>query len=419
MSGPDGAAAPPRVAVRALVATGYFFSVMVGYYVLKPVRDSFFLGELGYEHLPTGDLVVLLVTGLAAQVWGRVAGRVERGRLVLGAHLCFALSLLGFWVLLGPLGAGPELRRDMAWVYYCWVSVYAVFAVSLFWSLTHSVFEPGEGGAWYGVIGSGGTVGALVGGLVTRGAAQRLGTENLLLLGLLALVPAYGLARSLARIPSRGRAQDPADGARGALGTVTADCYLLVHALLVTVAVFAAHLDDYRLKELVQAAHPDQDSRTAFMGSVYSTTNAVGLVLSLLVAGFLQTRFGPLPGLASYPLCMAAVGILLLGAPGIGLAFWAMVALQSTAYSIFQSSREMLFLTEPVATRFLAKGAIGTVFFRAGGGLAALLALALGRAPGNGATSAITVPLAAALLGAGIWLDREYHARCRARAAPP
>jgi AAA family ATP:ADP antiporter len=397
--------------LRVATATAYFFFVMVGYYVLKPVRDSFFLGELGYERLPAGDLVVLAVTAAAGQVYAGVAGRVERGRLVLVANACFAACLLGFWLLLGPGGAGNELRRRMAWVYYCWVSVYAVFAVSLFWSLTHSVFGPGEGGAWYGVIGSGGTVGALVGGLVTSGLSERLGTENMLLLGLVALLPAVLLGMALARMPPRGAAPDPGLPAKGALETVVGDRYLLAHALLVTVAVFVAHLDDYRLKQIVQAAHPGLDARTAFMGSVYSTTNAVGLALSLLVAGFLQTRFGPLPGLASYPLCIVAVGLLMLRDPAIGTAFWSMVALQSTAYSIFQSSREMLFLTEPVATKFVAKGLIGTLFFRAGGGLAALLALALGGAPGNLPTSILTVGLALGLLAAGFGLDREYRRR--------
>ena len=117
-------------------------------------------------------------------------------RLLHFANLFFLVCIAGFWITLSQFGT-PEVRSSFAWVYYCWVSIFAVFAVTLFWSVVHTIFTSADGSKCYGIIGSGGTLGALSGAWLTKQLAVRMGTENLLLLAAVILAPCLILSHYL------------------------------------------------------------------------------------------------------------------------------------------------------------------------------------------------------------------------------
>lgn len=423
---------------KALLAWGYFLTVMASYYVLKPVRESLFLHAHGFKGLPLVHMLVMGVTLVASLAYGELARRVDRKELVRRVNLTFLALALGFWLVLGPGGAGPELRRVLAWLFYCWVSVFSVFSTTLMWSLTHALFTPREGTKWYGMIGTGGTIGALTGGYLTRALAERLGTVNLLLLAGAMLLPLVGIGTMLAspeavadRRSKEREAEVPrpvgkkgaeagaeeVSGEPGRLPSLTSlmsrSPYLMGIATLIFLAVLAAVFDDYRFKQVLAQDLPDIDKRTAFLGSVYFTTNAVGLFTGLVLTAPLQRRFGPLPGLLIYPALILWGGVTLLGDPNLDVLFW-VIALQSAmAYSIFQTSRELLFLPTSRGAKFVAKGFITTFVFRAGTGIGALGIYLAWPADGLRTASYATIPLALTIMGVAVLLSREYRRRTR------
>jgi AAA family ATP:ADP antiporter len=350
----------------------------------------------------------------------------------------FLVLALGFWVVLGPCDAGPETRQVLAWLFYCWVSVFSVFSTTLMWSLTHALFTPREGTRWYGMIGTGGTIGALTGGYLTRGLAERVGTVNLLLIAAGLLVPLLVIGTRLASPEVVGRDEPPAGAgsteeapAKGKADTgaeevsaeerrlpslaslMSRSPYLMGIASLIFVAVLAAVFDDYRFKQVLAMDLPDIDKRTAFLGSVYFTMNAVGLFTGLVLTAPLQRRFGPLPGLLVYPALILWGGVTLLGDPSLDVLYW-VIALQSAmAYSIFQTSRELLFLPTSQGAKFVAKGFITTFVFRAGTGIGALAIYLAWPEDGLRTASYVTIPLALTIMGIGVLLSREYARRTR------
>lgn len=407
---------------KVVLGFAYIFLVMTGYYILKPVRESFFLGEQGYNRLPIAHLLVLAATFVSVIVYTRATRRLGPSKLVTATNLFFITCVVGFWIFLTQVdvstGWQAALRSKMAWVYYCWVSVFAVFAMTLFWSVTHSIFTAEEGSACYGVIGSGATIGAITGGFVTKTWANEIGTENLLLVAAGTLLPCLILGSCLARMAERNadstdEPREPlANSKRSVIDIFRNSPYLCVMGLIVMLTVVITVFDEYRYNQLISLEFTGRnDARTAFYGHVYFVANMIGLLFSLVITGIVQSIWGPRPGMLLFALLVIVSAIAFLLSPTIDTVFYSVVAMQSVGYSIYQWSRELLYTQTSREEKFIAKGFIDTFMFRVGAGMASLgllAAAAVGEhedgllAKATTQLSYVTIPLGL-LLGAMAW----------------
>src|SRR5437763_13377323 len=178
---------------RALPATGrersaalwsfaYFFTLLAGYYVLRPLRDQMGIAG-GIKALPwvfTATFATLLV---AQPLYGALVARVPRVRFVPVVYHFFVANLALFWLLLTAGIATVTVAR----VFFVWVSVFNLFAVAVFWSFMADLFNAEQAKRLFGFIGAGGTAGALLGPVLTIALSGPLGPSNLLLVALVLL----------------------------------------------------------------------------------------------------------------------------------------------------------------------------------------------------------------------------------------
>ena len=122
----------------------------------------------------------------------------------------FIITLLVFWAVFSA-----STERPGPWAasfFFVWASVYNLFIVSLFWSLTSELYATGQAKRLYGFIAAGGTAGALFGPLLTRFLVTFIPPNDLLLVsaGLLALAlfGAFDVRRAFAALPQAGDRQD-------------------------------------------------------------------------------------------------------------------------------------------------------------------------------------------------------------------
>ena len=162
---------------------------MASYYTLKPVREAFFLDSEGVGNFPKVHILLVFVTYAAAQFYDSLARVYRGGWLAARTVPVFAILIVLFWAVLRGSVPGSTTFRVLVWTYYLGVSLYCVFVVAFFWSLTHSVFTPEDGKRNYGVIGLGGILGGAAGGLLTKGLVPLLGSTNMLLVSALLLLP--------------------------------------------------------------------------------------------------------------------------------------------------------------------------------------------------------------------------------------
>src|ERR1700752_303572 len=171
---------------------GYFFCLLAGYYVLRPLRDEMGIAG-GVRNMPWLFTATFFVMLAAVPGFRAVGARLPRRVFIPLVYHFFVANIAIFWVLL-TLDIGT---LHVARVFFVWISVFNLFAVSVFWSFMADLFAPAQGKRLFGFIAAGGSAGALLGPAVTAGFAVPLGPVNLLIVAALLLEAAVLCAHRL------------------------------------------------------------------------------------------------------------------------------------------------------------------------------------------------------------------------------
>src|SRR6478736_294374 len=195
--------ATPQERAAALWSFAYFFALLAGYYVLRPLRDQMGIAG-GVKNLPWLFTATFLTLLVAQPLYGALVARLPRARFIPIVYHFFVVNLLVFWALL----TFDIETAVVARVFFVWVSVFNLFAVAVFWSFMADLFTAEQGKRLFGFIGAGGTAGALLGPAITIGLSVPLGPANLLIVAIvfleLAVFCVHQLERSAnTRQPSR------------------------------------------------------------------------------------------------------------------------------------------------------------------------------------------------------------------------
>ena len=342
----------------------YFFLLLSSYYVLRPVRDALAveLGAQALQRLFTATLVAMLVL---VPVFGWLASRLPRARLLPAVYAFFAVNLLAF-----------TLELD-ARLFFVWLSVFNLFVVSVFWSFMSDIFDTRQAARLYGTIAAGGSCGAIAGPLIAALVPQ---SKVLLVVSALLLAGTVLCIRVLARWAGKHpRGSEPPPeaplggsilaGARAALTSpfLLAICgYLLCYTALSTALYF-------QQVEIVRDAVPDPGARTRLFASVDLLVNGLTLAIQVLAFSRLAALLGPTGMLAAVP-ALSVAGFAWLGAtPTLGALIAFGVVRRVGEFAISKPARETLFTIVPREERYKAKNFIDTVVYRGGDAFAGWL----------------------------------------------
>src|SRR5580692_11049586 len=184
-----------------------FTLLLASYYILRPVRDALAatLGADSIKYLSSAVFVVML---LIVPVFGWLVARVPRPRLVPGLYAFFIVNLGVFAFAFGRYGDAGAQGARWARAFYVWVTVFNLFAVSVFWSRMAEVWSEPQGRRYFGVVSAGGSLGGLIGPLLARTLAANVAISGLVwisaallsgaLIGLCLLTrPSAGIAPAL------------------------------------------------------------------------------------------------------------------------------------------------------------------------------------------------------------------------------
>jgi len=399
----------------------YFFCLLCSYYILRPVRDEMGVrsGVDEMQWLFTATFVAMLA---AVPLFAALAMRFRRTRLIPIVYGFFIACIAGF---------GLWLRADIAMVwaaraFFVWLSVFNLFVVSVFWSFMADLFDEGAAARLFGAISAGGSLGAILGPAITGVLAQHLDPGDLLPIaaGVLALTLPCMLAlnrwsyRRNDGAPQAAPREAPIGGTvlEGVVAVARSRyligicVFMVVYGTMGTFAYFAQ-------AQIVEAAFADSGDRTSVFATIDFATNAVTIVLQLLVTAHLVTRLGIARTLAVVPLITAAGFVALAAAPVLVVLASFQALRRAGGYGIAKPGREMLFTLVPRMEKYKAKNFIDTVVRRGGEAVAGWVYKGLSVA-GLGITGiALTaVPLALLWAWVGYRLGARHSERAEARA---
>ncbi|MFK7733404.1 MAG: NTP/NDP exchange transporter, partial [Pseudomonadales bacterium] len=181
--------------LKATVCSFLFvFILMAAYYVLRPVRDAMASDWTDAEVSWLWTINFFISTAIVA-LYGLLVSRVRFSRLVPTVYLGFAASFVAFYVLVSN-AAGELVDKS----FYVWVSVFALFHVSVFWSFMADTFNKKQAGRLFGSIGAGASLGAIAGPAFTALFANNLGIQSLMLIAATMLLLPIPLIVALQRL---------------------------------------------------------------------------------------------------------------------------------------------------------------------------------------------------------------------------
>lgn len=341
----------------------YFFLLLASYYLLRPVRDSLAI-ETGAERLRWLLTLTFLAMLVLVPVFGWLAARYPRRTLLPVVYGFFALNLVAFVFYVD------------ASIFFVWLSVFNLFAVSVFWSFMADVFDTPQAARLYGVIAAGGSCGAIAGPVTVSLLSTRTPTYTFLLLAAFLLVLMILCIRRLARWadahPRQGepRPEEPLGGSilAGARAALTSPFLLAICGYLFCYTALSTALY-FQQVEILREAIPDRAERLRFLSSVDLAVNSLTLIVQVLAFSRLAAALGPLWMLAAMPLVSVA-GFLWLGAaPTLGALVVFGVTRRAGEFAISKPAREALFTAVPREARYKAKNFIDTVVYRGGDAL--------------------------------------------------
>lgn len=417
--------------IRALwLSFFFFFVVLAAYYVIRPIRDN--IGASNFENLWWMFSVVLLAMMFANALFSTVVARMSRRRFIPIAYRFFIANLIIFFVLMrfAPPGKQP-------WVdgcFFVWVSVFNLFATAVFWAFMTDLFTTEQGKRLFGFIAVGGSLGGILGPIITASLVHRVSTGVLLLIcaAMLELAaqcvrffPAE-FRRSDAKSPDRpgdsaGTAEKPIGG--GIWEGVTHICrspYLFGLFLFILLYTLTSTWAYFQQAELTKAGFVDRAARTAFFAKLDLSVNTLTLLLQIFLTGRLMKFLGVTVTLLFMPVLslfgFAAMGLM----PVLTVLAVFQVARRASNFAFMRPAREVLFTVLRREDKYKAKSFIDTFGYRCGDSLGAwsyggLQALGLGLS----AISYIAVPLVAGWCALGVWLGRKQAALARTRESHP
>jgi AAA family ATP:ADP antiporter len=422
--------AKPEELAAALWAFVYFFALLAGYYVLRPIRDEISM-EVGARALQGLFSAVFFTMLAVVPLFGWLTRRFARRQLLPSLYAFFALDLLAFFLVMRADGAQSALWGR---VFYVWVSVFNLFVISVFWSFMADIFDTEQARRLYGFISAGGTAGALVGPIITSQLVGTLGAKRLmlvsaafLLLAILAIRRLGGWAQRRARatVVEAPAPAPPLDAAAvqppvvgsvwSGLGDVIRSRYLLaICAFLLAYALLSTFLY-FQTAELLPQRMASAAARTQLLARIDLAVNVLALLLQLLAFRPLIQRVDTAFVLALLPL-VSLVGFALFALhPLVSVLLVFGLTRRAGEYALSKPARETLFNVLPLEQKYRAKNVIDTLVHRTGDTASAWIFTGLrGLGLRSVQISWLSVPIAGAWLAVAVWLGRQAERRRRA-----
>ncbi len=367
----------PAEALTAVVMSLTVFLLLTAYYLLKTAREPLILLHGGAEvksYAAAGQAVLLL--GFV-QLYGWVARKVGRMRLLLGVYLFFATNLLLFAAL-------ARSAVPVAVPFYLWVGVYNYTSIAQFWGYASDVYSPEQGKRLFAVIGIGSSLGAVAGAHLAK-LVVPFGPQAMMLGAAILLCVCSGL---LIWVNSRVEAPAAAEAKKedaeplsheSAFSLLARDRYLILIAVLTLLINWCNSTGEYILDRTLLAAVAGKGQHTdamvfigQFKADYFEWVNILGVLLQLFAVSRILDKLGVRAALFFLPIVAFGGYAVMLVAPVLSLIRLAKVAENSLDYSVQNTARQALYLVATRVEKYVGKIAVDSFFVRFGDVLSAV-----------------------------------------------
>ena len=329
-----------------------YFMVLFNYSMVRAASTTLFFEAFGAKSSPAAIFWSVIFLSVSIFTCNLLQKKNTVQKVFLWTSAFSAALFLGS--SLGFLSGVKEL----AYLTFIWKEIYIVIQVHLLLAYANVYFSREDFKMLVGPVGAAGSVGGILGGLLTSALSAKFGALSVLWVGILfVLLPAafFLLTKSVLKKEEEKRVSPLAS-----LGEGHVKNYVFCIATIVALSQFMINILDFKFNLAFEAAIPDTASRTAYLGSIYSWTNFVTFGLQVVMLPFLLPRVSERNYHLFIPLSyLVSVGLLFVNG-GAGASAGVLIALvytyvKASDYSLFSAGKEILYQPLQNAQKYGAK----------------------------------------------------------------
>jgi hypothetical protein len=373
----------------------------------KATRDALFLSNFPVTVLPIVSGLTAGCSLLGVLVFSRGMARSSPPVMMRWGLAANAILLVAAWSL--ALAAPPLAAVAV----YLQTGIFGATLISGFWSVVNERFDPHTARRVVGRIGTGASLGGVLGGVLTWRAAALIGVPNMLLamaaLTLACLAVLETVHRTAESPPSPATAPSVTPpGATDAFHLIRAQPYLRNVALLIALCALTEAVLDFLLSAAATTRFTSGGALISFFALYHTTVGLLALGVQTAVARHSLERLGLGGTLGVQPAVVALGGLAAALMPG----FWLRVGLRGAQgvlrNSLFRSAYELLFTPLPPHEKRPTKALLDVGADRLGTIAGSVVVMAILLMPAGAATRALLL-LASGLAALTLLLARRLQ----------
>lgn len=349
------------------------FLLLVGYYILKTLREPLVLVSGGAELKAYAAAAQAFTLMGFVPLYSWAAARVSRLKLVVGLVAVFLLNLQLFAA--GVVGGAPYI----GFVFFVWVGIFSLASIAQFWSYANDLYTRESGERIFPLIAIGATAGSPVGAKLAQTLFDGGATPATLLQLASAILLVHGALYWVIDRRVGDRAAQPVGtvAARGPGGfrLLAGNPYLRWVAVILLLLNLVNTTGEYILGRVVveaadKAAAAGGVSSSAYIGAFYGEyffwVNIIAVALQVFLVSRIVRHAGTAGAVLMLPMVSLGAYAFIGAGAGFALMRWLKTAENATDYSVMNTGRQLLWLPTTREEKYQAKQAVDTFVVRSG-----------------------------------------------------
>lgn len=351
----------PSFKKNLFVFLSAYFLVLFNYPLIRASSTALFFDAYGAKSSPVAMFFSVFFLAISIMV----CNRIQTGSIVQKVFLYVSLFSSCAFVL-GSFGS--------AYISFVWKEIYIVLQVHLLLAYANTYFSKEDFKLLLGPVGAVGSLGGILGGLLTSYLAD---TTIVMWTGVLfTSVPALFFFFTR---PVVTKTEEKKKSPLSSLDSPGVRRYVFYVAAIVLLTQFVINIADFMFHIEFEKSIVSSQDRTSYLGQMYSLTNLLTLVFQLVLLPLILPRVSERNFHIFIPVSYVISIALMLGGSGIGLLPIAALFtyLKAADYSLFSSGKEILYQPLKSEQKYGAKYLTDMLVYRVGKALVALVLIYL------------------------------------------
>mgnify|MGYP000013898418 CR=1 FL=1 len=329
---------------NSLAIFSTYFLVLFSYPMVRSSIGAVFYDYYTSKDYPFATFVAILALIIIIQVSNSIQELIGIRKLFTG--ICMLSSL----VMLLAFNFLSESTSFLAYVLFATKEIYIVLLIHLLLAYANNYYSLDQIKKLYGPLGAAGSIGGIIGGLLTSQIAGSYGTSVVLYVSLFAImacfIPFVLVEKTNKHDVAKGRENETKSDKKNPIQSIRGVTkYVLLIASIVTVTQWVIYVADLQFNIIFERVVTEKNARTAYLGSIYTYINIVTLFIQFVILPIILPRIAVKKIFYFIPLFyfMLVFGGLGLGAGLLYVVAGVFISMKAIDYSVSSVVKEVMY----------------------------------------------------------------------------